>query len=251
MTIDQPALQQLPQLRSLWQQAFGDTDAFLDAFFATGFSPARCRCLSIDGKLAAALYWFDCTWEGKRLAYLYAVATEEAFQGRGACRALMENTHSHLQKAGYAGTILVPGSKELFCLYEKLGYRTCSHIREFTCAAGTPVPLRPVDLEEYAALRRQFLPTGGVVQEGKTLAFLQTYTRFYAGENFVLAATLESDILVCAELLGAPESAPGILAALGAAEGRFRTPGAEKPFAMYRPLTSDTRPPAYFGLALD
>ena len=35
MTFDYPTPQQLPGLRQLWQQVFGDTDEFLDAFFST------------------------------------------------------------------------------------------------------------------------------------------------------------------------------------------------------------------------
>ena len=81
MIIDYPAENAIPQLRGLWKEAFGDEDAFLDAFFATGFSPDRCRCVTVDGQLAAALYWFDCSWEEKPLAYLYAVATGKAYRG--------------------------------------------------------------------------------------------------------------------------------------------------------------------------
>lgn len=252
MIIDRPAAQQIHSLRDLWKQAFGDTDAFLDGFYAAGFSRSRCRCLTSQGRVAAALYWFDCAWEGKRLAYLYAVATDTAYRGQGLCRALMEDTHKHLQSAGYDGAILVPVSPELFRLYEKLGYRTCCHVTEFSCpAAETPVPLRAIDEQEYAALRRAYLPGGGVLQEAETLAFLQTYAQLYAGENVLLAATLEDGKLICHELLGASPSAPGILAALGAAQGRFRTPGTQKPFAMYRALTPDSQMPSYFGLALD
>lgn len=252
MIIDKPAAVHIPQLRCLWKQAFGDTDAFLDGFFATGFSRSRCRCLTLQGKVAAALYWFDCTWQKKRLAYLYAVATDAACRGQGLCRALMENTHAYLQNAGYDGAILVPVSPELFRLYEKLGYRTCCHVTEFSCAASdVPVSLRPIDPQEYAALRRRYLPENSVLQEAETLAFLQTFAQFYAGKGFVLAGTLEKGIFVCTELLGAPETAPGILAALGAAQGRFRTPGTQKPFAMYHSLAPDAGMPHYFGLALD
>jgi hypothetical protein len=35
----------IADLRKLWQQAFGDSDETLDAFFATGFSPDRCHYL--------------------------------------------------------------------------------------------------------------------------------------------------------------------------------------------------------------
>ena len=120
MIIDKPTSKEIPALRQLWKQAFGDTDAFLDSFFAHGFAFDRCRCVRIDGVLVAALYWFDCRWQGKKVAYLYAVATDMAFRGKRLCRMLMEDTHSHLQEAGYAGAALVPGSRELL-------WGNCSH----------------------------------------------------------------------------------------------------------------------------
>ena len=65
MTIDRPLPEQLPQLRGLWKEAFGDTDAFLDIFFHRAFSRNRCRCVTLNGQVVAALYWFDCGWNGK------------------------------------------------------------------------------------------------------------------------------------------------------------------------------------------
>ena len=248
MIIDTPATKDIPALRALWKQAFGDTEEFLDAFFSVAFSPNRCRCVFENDQLAATLYWFDCSWEDKNLAYLYAVATDTAFRGHGVCRALMEDTHTHLKKLGYYGCILVPCSRDLFAMYAKMGYTTCSCIREFECRASTPIPLRQLTAEEYASLRRQYLPAGGVVQEGETLALLQTQATFYAGENCVCICTGNQTIR---ELLGDTEAAPGILAALSCPEGRFRIPGNETPFAMYHPLATDTATPSYFGLAMD
>ena len=106
-------------------------------------------------------------------------------------------------------------------------------------------------MEEYAALRRQFLPEGGVVQEGETLALLQTYSAFYTGENVLLAAYVDEGKLTVCELLGSPDAAPSVIAALGHTEGKVRTPGSQTPFAMYRSLTEDPSAPGYFGLALD
>lgn len=252
MIIDTPDASRIPALRALWKQAFGDSDAFLDCFFESGYAGARCRSLTLDGQLAAALYWFDCGWESKRLAYVYAVATDEVHRGRGLCGALMEDTHRHLQNAGYAGAVLVPGSRNLFRLYEKLGYRTFCAVTEFTCRAGEDVvSLRAIDPAQYAAQRQKLLPAGSVLQEAETLAFLSRYADFYAGDHILLAATLENGKLTAHELLGDTAAAPGILTGLGVKEGSFRTPGTDKPFAMFYPLTEDTQVPAYFGLALD
>lgn len=239
----------ITDLKKLWKQAFGDSDAFLDSFFRVAYAPDRCRYLLEGSRLAAALYWFDCALDGRKLAYIYAVATDEAFQNRGLCRRLMTETHDHLRAQGYAGAILVPGSRELFALYEKLGYRTCSHVDQITCAAGTPVPLRPIGTEEYAAARRALLPDGGVVQEGTTLDFLACFAHFYAGDGFVLAATAEAGKAHIHELLGKVDAA-GVVAALSAREGCVRTPGTTVPFAMYHSLDGGPAP-SYFGLALD
>ena len=184
MTVDRPAESQYPALRSLWQQAFGDPDVFLDGFFATGFSPDRCRCIRWNDRLAAALYWFDCRWQGKKLAYIYAVATEEDFRGKGFCRSLMEDTHAHLKKLGYAGAVLVPGSRELFGMYEKLGYRGFSpKLWQELPAAEPAVPIRALTAEEFAEKRPTFLPEGGVLQEGATLAYLSTFAGFYEADD--------------------------------------------------------------------
>lgn len=239
------------QLRGLWQEAFGDTDDYLDSFFQTAFSPARCRYLIRDGALAAALYWFDCEYAGGQIAYLYAVATASRFRGRGLCHALMEQTHRHLASLGYLGTILVPGDAALFRLYAGMGYETCASIREFSCAPGPEaVPVRRIGAAEYAQRRRELLPQGSVIQEEENLALLQTQAQFYAGSDFLLAASVSQNVLQGLELLGNTAAAPGILRALDCSAGTFRAPGSEKAFAMYRPLTPGPAP-SYFGFAFD
>lgn len=249
MNIDYPTRAQIPALRKLWKQAFGDTDAFLDLFFSTAYGENRCRCTNARGQIVAALYWFDCTAGGEKYAYLYAVATDPAFRGQGLCRRLMDDTHRLLKEQGYAGTVLVPGEPGLFDMYEKMGYIDLSGADSFDLAAGAPISLRQVTAEEYAAARRDLLPTGGIVQEGENLRFLASYAKLYIGEGFVLAAVTEGTHLQCTELLGDRTAAAGIVAALGMQTGTFRVPG-ENRFSMYRPL-KDLPAPGYFGLAFD
>lgn len=88
MIIDRPAPTHIRQLWSLWREAFGDSGEFLDAFFTKAFSPDRCRCAFDSGKVIAAVYWFDCELRGKRIAYLYALATAIEHRGRGVARKL-------------------------------------------------------------------------------------------------------------------------------------------------------------------
>ena len=114
-----------------------------------------------------------------------------------------------------------------------------------------PAALRRIDAEEYARLRRAFLPQGGVIQEGENLTFLETHAEFYAGLDFLLSAIREGDELLGLELLGNLDAAPGILSALGISQGEFRTPGSTSPFAMFLALIPGTEAPSHFGLAFD
>lgn len=241
MNIDHPKREQIPQLRRLWKEAFGDEDAFLDHFYSKAFSPDRCLCATIDAEVAAMAYWFDC----REYAYIYAVATAKKHRGKGISHVLMARIHEILTARGYAGCILVPGEESLRKFYADMGYENCGGVAEFDAAATAPLPLRKLEIEEYAALRRQYLPEGGVIQEGVNLDFLACWAHFYEAPNAVLAAIWEEGTLLVPELLGDVQAAGSIVAALGADTGWFRSPG-EKPFAMHRPLNCNT-PPKYFA----
>lgn len=251
MIIEKAKNTDIPALRTLWMDAFGDSEEFWHAFLTKADPVNHCRLVRDEERVAAALYWFDCQWEGKKLAYLYGVATLSQYRGQGICRALMGQTHDDLKALGYAGCILHPGGPELFGMYEKLGYTTGPKIREFVCAAGEPMELRRLTQEEYALLRRRYLPEGGVIQEGETLALLGALSCFYAGENCLLVCVPEKGELAISELLGDEETAPGVIAALGYTRGKVRVPGEGSPFTMYHSLEEDSAMPKYFGLAMD
>ena len=251
MNIKSPKAADMPGLRELWKEAFGDTDEFLDRFWHTAYSPERCRCIQTEDKIVAALYWFDCECRGKRVAYLYAVATAPEFRGQGFCKKLMEQTHIQLKAAGYSGAVLVPGSQTLFSYYRRLGYQVCGTIKEWYCEASEQtISLRRIDSAEYSRLRRQMLPEGAVLQEKESEAFLQTQAELYAAQGILLAARCQEDTLFAVEYLGDENAAAGIVKTLNCTKGIFRGPGEGKDFAMYLPLDG-AKPPEYFGLAFD
>ena len=236
---------------ALWQQAFGDSKAFIEGFFRTGFSPDRCRFLEKDGALAAILYWFDCRWNGKKVAYIYAVATDEQFRGQGLCRQLMEDTHRHLRYLDYDGAALVPAAAGLFQMYEKMGYRGfCPMVCKTVSAGGEPVAVRRISPEQYAALAKTWLPGGSVVPGAEMLSFYGTYGQFYAFDGGCFCAARERDTLYIQEFLGDAGVLPGIGAAMGVEKIQVRLPGGDKPFAMYHSFT-EVALPEYLGIALD
>ena len=236
-------------LKQLWTETFGD-DGWIDSYFRTAWAMERTEFLEREGETAATLSWMDLSCQGRKLAYVYAVATRPTFQGRGLCRELMNRTHDHLASLGYAGVVLVPAGEGLRRMYAGMGYENFGGIREITAKAAEPVAVREISPEEYALHRRELLPDGGIVQENGAIRYLAESTSLYAGEDFLLAASLEGNSLHGVELLGNPECADGILSALGCETGTFRIPG-EEPFAMFCPFTQDSWQPGYFGLAFE
>lgn len=245
MIINNPTTAQIPQLKNLWQQAFGDTDAFIDGFFNNAFFPDRCRCITLDDRVVAALYWFDC----QNLAYLYAVATEKAHRGKGLCRKLMEDTRKHLTEKGYAGAVLVPAEEGLWQYYGSMGYRPFGHLRSFTAQAGAPILLKEIDAAAYCKSRKASLPDNAL-QEENAIGYYGTWGKFYQGNDCLFAAAADGDTLYVQEFLGNAEKAPGIVAALGCREGIFRAVGGREHCGMYL-LFENCAPPAYLGFPLD
>lgn len=252
--IDEPKPCQIPELRALWKEAFGDTDDFLDTFESTAFSFQRCRCVTIDQEVAAALYWFNCEFMEKPIAYIYAVATSKKYRGQGLCHALMENTHYHLKEKGYEGALLSPASETLFAFYESMGYQTCVYTETLSFEENTlytfekkAIDVRPIEKYEFSRLRRNFLSETAVLQENENLDFLETQADFYAGKNFLLTAHKKRNFLLGIEFLGDTSVIPSILAALECTSGTFYTPGGDQPVGMYYSFTDGSLMPSYFG----
>ena len=248
MIIDNPSPGDLPALRKIWKQAFGDGDEFLDAFFETGFSYNRCRCVFLENEPVAALYLFPCQWQGNSVAYLYALAVEVNHQKQGFSRLLLADTHAWLQQNGYAGAIMEPASESLRTYYERLGYRSFGGRTEQEYLAGT-APAEVVQLGDlgYEQERSRFLPENAVRQEGVFTKMLHTQAEFYGGEDFVCAVSKETP-MVC-EFLGNRERIPAVLKQLGMQKAAVRFPGG-KPTAVYLSFSGEELP-TYFGLPMD
>ena len=236
-------------LRKLWKVVFGDTDAFLDSFFTIAYSPERCKYYEQEGEAICALYWFDCTYDGGKLAYIYAVATHPDHRGKGLASRLMEETHAHLQSLGYAGAVLKPASG-LFPFYERLGYQTCGYIRRFTAeAAREGAELVEISPEAYSAARPSYLPENMIDPRGGAMMdLLNSFARFYAFSGSILCVAKEDPVIF--EYLGDPNLAPVFLASLGMQTTEIPTFGEDIPYAMWHPLNC-AKMPGYLGISLE
>lgn len=185
-----------PHLNRLWRECFGDEKSFIDLFFRSAYAPERSLVLVREGELVGAGYWMDCWVEGKRLAYLYAIAIAPQYQRQGLGTRLLGAMHERLARQGYDGVLLVPGTGALWAFYARLGYRPCAR-RPIPHGS---IPDTPVSPAQYARLRRALLPEHGVVQEEENLRFLAGQATFYGDENRIAAVSTQDGR--CLELLG-------------------------------------------------
>lgn len=249
MIIDHPKTTDIPTLRRLWQEAFSDSEEFLDTFFACGFQEDHALVVKKEG-IAAALYWFDLVWENKPLAYIYAVATEQKSRGQGIGSALLKALHTRLAN-NYTGAVLVPEWDSLRHFYEKFGYRSFGGMERISCTAeGEAVAYEVLSAKAYMARREGLLPKGSIQQGEKMLPFLDTQLNFYGGDGWLLSARWEEGNLYVPEFLGDRRILPQILQSLQAKEGQVLVAG-ETPYAMFKPLEETEEIPAYFAFALD
>ncbi len=252
MEIKQPTPNDLARLKLLFSEAFGDDGTFNDTFFECAYSPSRAMTVKEDGALVGMLYWFDCEYSGGKLAYIYAVATAKEYRGRGVGKALMEFTHAHLSALGYIGAILKPAEDSLFDFYGKLGYKNATRISEISPESATQgCQFSKISANEYARLRRDFLPSGGVIQEGESIALLSKISEFIRGDDFILAYSRDGENLFGYELLGNDEKAAEILHSLGAKSGKFRIVGNQIPFTMWYQFDKNAPVPEHFGFVFD
>ena len=250
MIIDHPGKNHIEQLKKLWQSAFGDDQAFIDSFFRTAFAYDRCRCVLREDRVAGAVYWFDCSWQGGKLAYVYALAVDGPHRGKGLGRLLMGDVRACLLAGGYEGVLLKPGEDWLWDYYGSMGFEPFGSVCEKALsAAGRPEKLQKLGALAFDRARRAYLPAGGVRQEGQMTAFLEELGAFFEGEDFLAAVSgREKRVL---EFLGNEEKLPGLLAALELDTAVVRLPGGARPAAMYLPLKGGARKPEYFGLPAD
>lgn len=261
----------IPALKALWKQAFGDDDACIDAFFRSAYTPEGVFVLREDGAVKAMACWFPETvcWarKGWSAAYLYAVATDKSSRGRGYCGRLLSFAEGFLAPRGVKVLLLVPGGESLRGFYQRYGYHdfTTVHLLEAD-AATTAGSAEWVEPPAYLELREQFLAHHAYIScPVPVLAFQQRIAQLSGGgmarisqgglEGCACVAKDGNGRAVLYELLwpGDPLEGASLAAGLaGAGRMLIRMPGGETPFAMAKWLSEKPKLPVPFlGLALD
>lgn len=249
----------VPRLTRLWMDCFGDTEDYVNLYFAHSFRADRVFVLR-EPEVAAMLLSFPVSFiaedgEAQEGAYLYAVCTDPAWRGRGLCRALMTQAEDVLRTRGCAFTCLKPGTSALRKMYARMGYRDAFSNRE---TVVFPVPdaaaprMEPCTPEAYYGLRQMALWGGFVDYQPEVLAHQARLGRLFSLDGCAGFGALErwGDTAILKEYFGDEALLPGLCRQLGAGKLTVRAPG-DQPFAMAKPLTNLPCPTGYLGLAFD
>ena len=235
MRLRKTAPADFPALKALWRQAFGDSDAEIDAFFSSVYPDAFGFCAEEDGAPVSMLYALPVTLahgeRAEKAAYIYAVATDEAYRGRGLCRALMAYTEQQLKKRYISCLLLVPADEHLAQYYETLGYTRQNGCILQTLRVETPKGRAlPVSVMDYAGLRETMLFETAHVRYPKVLLDYEAgraklFRLELGGGIGCAAAFLQDGVAVVEELLPDARYLPALAAELGAERYVVRTPG--------------------------
>ena len=126
--IGHPAAEDLPQLATLWREAFGDTEEETAFYFRHRHRNGNMLVFRAEGQVAGMLTMLPLALlaDGKTMKtrYVFAVATKKAFRNHGISTRLLEAANSFASGEGCAATLLVPAGERLFEYYGKRGYQT-------------------------------------------------------------------------------------------------------------------------------
>lgn len=124
--IEIASYEMIPRLKEIWKKCFHDEDWYIDFYFKERFSKVETLVYTIDDNpvaMATLIPGEICYQQTKiNIRYVYAVATDPIWQGKGLASELIQYINTRVDKE-YQGTILVPASKGLFEYYTKLGYQ--------------------------------------------------------------------------------------------------------------------------------
>lgn len=218
-------------LAEIWSVCFGDSAAYIGAFFDRWLARDRCLVCEQDGAPVAMLHLLPqkvrLRGEEYTSQYLYAAATLPAWRGRGVMRGMLAAAVQSGDEAGCAFTTLMPAQPGLYDYYAAAGYCPLYAVRELTAQRKalvervgdiSPAQEVPVTLDKAAVLRDVCFTDGILWQNEDFFRVLQEWLSA-GGEligfpNGYALALRQGDTLFVRELCGRGKDRLAMLCAL-------------------------------------
>jgi len=147
----------IPQLKNIWKTCFGDSDSYIDLFFAHLFVPEQ-TIVACDKSLPiGVVYTLRAELDNKEFRYGYAIGVLPEYRGKNVCKAMLDTIRQQAEKEGFLFG-LHPANKKLFSFYKKIGLTEMFQLKIVDASHYTnkqPLILEDVSAEEYFTLRKQ------------------------------------------------------------------------------------------------
>lgn len=199
----------VPQLKRIWKECFGDTDAYINFYFDNRFRAEDTlvwsegkQPVSMLGMLPASI-WVNGSKEP--VYYIYGVGTLAGYRNRGIAGRLLQYAGRELNRS----SILVPADRILFPYYEKYGYRPLFPICEERLVLVHGLSVRKTvnpekdfqvitaDALEYKKIRdSRFCRDGYVEWEKSAVAYAIEECRLSGGEAYLILIEGRVEILL-------------------------------------------------------
>lgn len=236
------------QCVKLYIDAFHDDIEFTNLLFDNFFEDS-CRYLLIDGKVVSMLFAMDVSINNKKGKYVYAVATNENYRGKGYMKKLFDCISNEFSR-DYSFLCLRPMDDGLFNFYEKLGFE-----RKFTKSTAVLLNqkcnhkcITVENVNDIKNIRKLFLPENSAEYSDDMMKLIMSYCDAFTDsfENpsyFVIKEKLSGKVK---EAIGCLENIPECVC-----NGEVITYGNGFDYAMFKSLGWNFTDNGYLGLALD
>lgn len=110
--------------RQLWQLCFpSDERTFIDHFLLHYYRRERMLTQEREGKMVAMAHLLDFASDEGRMSYLFGVATDPEWRGKGLATVLIEEAKKRAAAAGNWAVVLIAASPSLRSFYAERGFR--------------------------------------------------------------------------------------------------------------------------------
>ncbi len=123
----------IPMLRALWQECFGDSNAFCDWFFAERFSPALSTVAEEEGNILSAVHGWPFTLRIRNKSIpsimMCGVATYPSARGKGLMKGCISLFMTNAREHGFLALLQKPVDFRI--------YNWCGHYAAYDAAVFT------------------------------------------------------------------------------------------------------------------
>ncbi|MGN0543373.1 MAG: GNAT family N-acetyltransferase [Acutalibacteraceae bacterium] len=182
----------IPQIISLWSEAFGDGEKEIRFFLDEWYKPQNTLVSELNGELASMLFLLEGSFcfEGAEYPayYLYAACTAKKCRGKGLMGELLAFAERTAYERKYDFICLMPGEKSLFDFYSRFGYipafktnYVSFSAEEYSFDGDAELENSAIDLSE---MRNLFLSGNPYFKwSGKAIDFAFAQNKLYGGSS--------------------------------------------------------------------